>query len=232
MANVLTAKNVLDRAWAKAQDDGDTGPVRWPSDKAMRWLNDARREVVNLLPSSNPKFEVVAPVAGVSRQTFEDLDLADGLQVLEVTANYGADTETPGRAITLRDRKVFDDTRPNWRTEKAAEARHWFFNPQEPKAFDLYPAIDGTGTVGVLYSAAPVELTLETQKIGLDDIYANAVQMLVLAYFYETDTPFNAAPTKAAYYRQAAAESLGLKRSNTMMSAAQSVAASNAKGAQ
>ncbi len=227
----LTAQAVLGRAWTKAQDDGDTGPVRWKQVDGMRWLNDAQRETVVLLPSSNPKMTVEVPNSGC-RQTFSDLGIEDGIQLLGVPANYGSDLETPGRAITLKDRKHFDEYRPRWRTESAEEAEHYFYDLQEPKAFDIYPAISGTGGIGILYAALPRELTLITQRIDLDDIYANALQNYVLGCFYLQDTAFTAAPTKAQYYMQAFRESLGIKASSVMMQAARAVQDSNAKGAQ
>lgn len=229
----LSAESVLNRAWAKAQDDGDDGPVRWTQVDAMRWLNDAQRETVMLVPSANPVFTVEIPLAGC-RQTADDLGLVDCIQILDISANYASDLTTPGRAITLKDRKHFDESRVRWRTETGTEARHWFFNPAEPKAFDLYPGFGDSalGGIGILYSAVPKELTLITQRISIDDIYANALQNYVLGCFYLQDTAFTAAPTKAQYYMQAFRESLGIKASSVMMQAARAVQDSNAKGAQ
>lgn len=229
--STITGTQILERAWIKAQDDGDTGPVRWKEPEALKWLNDGQREVVNIHRAAYT-LTAVRPVLAGCRQTLAGLGLPQGIQVVEVLANYGTDLTTVGRALRLQERKHLDEFRPQWRSDVADEASAFMLAPDQPEAFDIHPAVPAGRGLQVVYASLPPDLTTAAQLIALSDVYANALQFFVLASFYLKDTTFTAAPAKAAFYMQAFAQSLGVKRDNTLLTAATAIAASNAKGAQ
>jgi hypothetical protein len=210
----LTGTNIIDRAWIKSNDTSGAGGVRWPAAEALKWLNDAQREIVNQLPKSNPVRVAAAMVSG-TRQTLTGLSLTTGLAVIDVVRNVG------GRAITKRDRAWFDDQRPDWHTETAAASVHWMYDERDPKAFYLWPPAVNAASVELIYSALPTDLTALTDTITLDDIYANAMQFFVLFSFYSKDAVYTKSPQFAAQYWGLFMQSLGFRDKAVVMAAQQ-----------
>ena len=44
----MTGMDIANRAWTKVNEETGGTAVRWPSDEALDWINDAQREIVNL----------------------------------------------------------------------------------------------------------------------------------------------------------------------------------------
>ena len=223
---LITGQQIVDRAWIKAMDTNGGSGIRWPADEELRWLNDGQREVVNQLPSAYTLSANPTVVAG-TRQTLAGLGLTTGIQFIDVPRNFNLAGTVPGRAITLRKREWFDDNRPAWHNEVAAEAMHFVMDPRDPKAIYLYPAIT-SGKIEVIYSAAPPDLGSLAAVISIDDIYANALQFFMLFSMYSKDASYTNAPAKAGAYFQMFMQSLGKKAENTMANVAMAAAASSA----
>lgn len=220
----ITGQNIVDRAWIKAQDTNGGSGVRWPSTEALLWVNDGQREIVNQLPKAYTKRATPVAVTG-TRQDIAGLALADGITVVDVPRNYNAAGSTAGRAMTHRDRVIFDEQRPAWHSETATEAMHWMADERDPKAFYIYPAITGGGRLEVIYSAAPTDLGTLASVITLDDIYANALQWFVLFSFYSKDATYTKSPASAGTYWNLFMSSLGIRDKALMLNAG----AANAK---
>lgn len=198
----ITGQQIIDRAWIKAHDTGAGGGVRWPSTEALLWVNDAQREIVNVLPKSNAKSATGSTTSG-SRQTLTGLGVTDGLEVLDVVRKIS------GGPITLRSRAWFDDNRPGWHSE-AGDPYHWTQDERDPKAFYIWKQNAGT-SIEVVYAAAPTDLASLANAITLDDIYANAIQWFVLFSFYSKDSKYTASPQRAAMYYELFKSSLGVR---------------------
>jgi hypothetical protein len=214
-----TGQQIVDRAWIKAQDTNGGSGIRWPSTECLLWLNDGQREIVNQLPKAYPLRATPTTVSG-TRQTLAGLSLTDGIAVIDVVRNFGADGTTAGRAITKRDRLWFDEQRPAWHSETAAEAYHWMFDERDPKAFYLYPG-KTSGKVELIYSANPTDLASLSSAITLDDIYANALQWFVLFSFYSKDAVYTKSPQLAAQYWGLFMQALGFRDKAVVMASAQ-----------
>lgn len=210
----MIGQDIVDRAWIKALDEGAT--KRWGSAEALLWVNDGRREIVNLVPSANTVRSVLQPVSG-SRQTFSGLGLTKAFQVLDIPRNMDADGVTPGKVITKVPKAWLDQSRPSWHTETATEADHWVADPADPTAFSLYPA-KSAGKIEVLAHTMPDDLTSLANSIGLSDIYANALQWFVLFSFYSKDSEHQKSAALASQYASAFAQSLGVRATNTITS--------------
>lgn len=202
----ITVQSRIARAETILQDTTNT---RWPVAELLEWFNDGQREIVMRKPDAYTTRESVNLVAG-TRQSLP----ATAVQLIDVPRNMGTDGLTPGGVVRLEDRRILDDQRPDWHTETAVVAvEHYCFDARDPKQFFVYPPADGTGSVEVVYSAAPADVVIGDIDgvITLDDIYANAMldYMLYRAYSKDADYTENAGRASGSY--QAFLSSLGLK---------------------
>lgn len=204
----LSAQTVIDVARGLMND---TGGVRWEDPLCLQGLNSAARELVIYLPSAYAVAAKPALAAG-TRQTLAGLGLADGLQFLDVTRNYSADGNTPGRAITPIDRAYLDEARPDWHTETAsAVIQHFTRDSRDPKAIYVYPPSTGTTKVEVIYSAAPSQMTDVADLIPVDDIYANALAYYLLFFIATVNKPGQVSPPMADKWYALFLQSIGVK---------------------
>jgi hypothetical protein len=206
----FTGQMIADRAWTILNDTNGGNGVRWPVEEILRWINDGQREVVINLPSAYVKSSIVTFQAG-TRQTMAGLNLTDGVQFMKFPRNFANDGVTPGRAVTVRPMLWLDEQRPNWHSDAAGDAIHYFFDPNEPKAFYRWPQANGTTHKGeIVYSAVPAELAAIGNTIVIDDIYANALQYYVLFRAMAKQSNYTKNPAATAYY-QLFLQSLGIK---------------------
>lgn len=216
-----TGQYITDGAWIIAQDAGkpgygfaigDTPGIRWSPEEALRWINDVQVEIVSLLPRANAVRALVTVEEG-TRQTAAGLGLNQLIAFVDVPRNFSAAGEV-GSPITKRDRAYFDDARPNWHSDEAAEALHWMSDPEDPKAIWLWPAVTGAGKIEVVHSAVPADLADLEDPIGLADEYANALMYGLLSRFYMKDATYGKNPQVAASFGQLMREALGLRATN------------------
>jgi len=215
--STIKAQQIVDRAGVILQD---TTSVRWPESELLDWLNDGQRETVLLDPSAHADNETVRLVSG-SKQNFNDLasdpdnsgtNIGAGIRLIDVVRNMGTGGSTPGRSVTVIERKIIDYQVPDWHSgQTAAEAMHFMHDERDPKTFYVYPPQPGTGTnyVELLYSSSPQDVTL-SDSISLDDVYANALLDYVLYRAYSKDADFGSAQLANAHYK-AFSQSLGIK---------------------
>lgn len=180
--------------------------VRWPQQELLNYLNDAQRQVVLFRPDAkavNAAFSCV----NSAKQTIP----AAGLRLISVLRNAS------GRAITKVDRSVLDVQLPNWYEEAvgADGVKHYLYDPADPKTFYVFPKPAANHSIELVYSTAPTDIvvsnfTTDTQVIGIDDIYANAIMDYMMYRAYQKDSEF-ANLNRAGVYFQAFAQALGIK---------------------
>jgi hypothetical protein len=191
----IVAQSLIDRAATILQDTTNT---RWPSNELLDWLNDGQREVVMYKPDAYPRVDTVELVEG-TRQAIP----SGGLQLLDVTRN------SDGIAVRLIERRVLDEQLPEWhQSPQSGEVRHYLYDERDPKTFWVYPPNDGTGSVEVLYSAAPEDVAVE-DTILIDDTYANALVDYILYRAYMKDADYAANDQRAANQYNRFLSSLG-----------------------
>lgn len=153
----IYASSILERASTIIQDETGT---RWPSTELLKWLNDGQREVVLLKPDAYAQNESIALVEG-TKQSIP----SNGLSLIDVVRNMGADGETPGRAIRLILRRILDDQLSDWHSAAvSAEIKHFTFDDRDPKRFYVYPRSDGTSWVEAVFSSSPVDIAVTTSN--------------------------------------------------------------------
>ena len=185
----ITALSLIERAGTIIQDETN---IRWPQDELLKWLNDGQREIVLHKPSSYPQDGTKSLEVG-TKQTIPD----DGVSLIDVPRNEVGNK----RAIRIVEREILDAQRPEWHDEAPVQGvRHYAFDPRNPKHFFVYPPNDGTGEVNVIYSAAPVDISIG-DTITIDDIYANALLDYIIyrASIKDADYALNDQRAQAMY---------------------------------
>lgn len=197
--------DILDRASIILQD---TSNVRFPNAELLKFFNDAQREVVLHRPDAKTVNADVDCVAG-SKQTLP----STGLRLIDVVRNTG------GRAITQIDRKILDETLPDWHNTTADSVKkieHFIYDPADPKNFYVYPNATVAMDIEIIYSTAPSDITVsnfstDTQTISLDDIYANALLDYMLFRAYQKDSEYAGNAERSMMHYQSFANALGIK---------------------
>tara|TARA_B100000925_G_C21979126_1_gene461484 strand:+ start:941 stop:1609 length:669 start_codon:yes stop_codon:yes gene_type:complete len=205
MATVKVVGDVLNRASRLLQD---TAKVRYTNEELLLFFNDAQREVVLHRPDANTVNFNFTCSAG-SKQTLGSQDL----RLVDVVRNVN------GRVVTQVDRKLLDDTLPNWHNTTATvdkKIEHFIYESGDPKNFYVYPNALNTHQLEIVTSRAPSDITVsnfstDTQTIGLDDLYANAILDYLLYRAYQKDSEFAGSVNQAQMHFQSFANGLGIK---------------------
>lgn len=159
-----------------ALQDTASGNYRWTEAELLRYVNGSTRQILLLLPESNPVEYLFTTVAG-SRQTLP----TDGIKFIKATHNYGGGARTT--VIKYVEEDVLNSLLADWPSDTTPVLpgttstwfQHYSHDPREPKIFSLYPAPDIAGRqLYIVYSQMPTKLTAKGQTYPLDDVYANA----------------------------------------------------------
>ena len=197
--------DILDRASIILQD---TTNVRFPNAELLKFFNDAQKEVVLHRPDANMQNATFTCAAG-SKQTIP----ATALRLVDVVRNIG------GRAVTQVDRKILDETLPNWHEQTADSTRkieHFIFDPADPKHFYVYPQATSSFQLELIFSASPSNVAItnfssDTTTISVDDIYSNCLLDYILTRSYQKDSEFAGNAQRSIMHYQNFATALGVK---------------------
>lgn len=201
--------DILDRAGIILQDSMN---VRFPKQELLKFFNDAQKEVVMHRPDAKMANTTFACADG-SKQTLP----AAALRLIEIVRNVG------GRAITQVQRRILDETLPNWHesTAGANKIEHFVYDPADPKNFYVYPqGVSGTHSLEIIYSTTPNEIAItdsafsagsDTQVIGIDDVYANSLLDYILYRSYQKDSEFAGNAQRSLMHYQSFSNALGVK---------------------
>ena len=197
--------DILDRASIILQDNTN---VRFPNAELLKFFNDAQKEVVLHRPDAN-MVNTTHALADGSKQTLPSV----ALRLVEVVRNVG------GRAVTQVDRRILDETLPNWHESTAGtnKIEHYIYDAADPKNYYVYPkAVSGTHSLEIIYSSTPSEISIsnftsDTTVISLDDIYANCLLDYILYRAYQKDSEFAGNAQRAMMHYQSFANALGVK---------------------
>ena len=193
----ITAQSIVRRCVETLQD---TTSIRWPVGALCRYFNDGQREVVLSRPDAMVANASRALVAG-SKQSIP----TTGTKLIDVVRNT-----TSKKAVRLCNREILDAQLPNWHDlTGVVDAVHYMFDPRDPTVFYVYPPNSGTGSVDLLHSALPTDIsepasgdyTAVTGNLSLPDMYGNAIQDYILHRCYSKDAEYagNAARAQAHF---------------------------------
>lgn len=219
---------LVDVLFSRVQTVLQDSYARWPGAELLLWLNDGQREVVLLRPQANVvtsacKLSVSstkhAIPDGVTINSPASTALAAGVMLVDVVRNMGADGATPGRAVRVISRDTLDQQNPDWHTVTADAngIRHVMYDPRNPKVFYTYGRSPATAWyLEIAYAAIPADCTWSgpgdvTNKLQLDDVYANAMVDYILFRAYSKDSEYAQNAELALAHYNAFATSLGVK---------------------
>lgn len=176
--------DILDRASIILQDTSNT---RFANADLLKFFNDGQREVVIYRPDANVTNANFTCAAG-SKQTLP----SDALRLIDITRNVS------GRAICQINRKMLDESLPDWHNATADATRkieNFIYDSSDPKNFYVYPAAENSFQIEVIYSVSPADVTLsnytsDATTISLDDTYANCLLDFILYRAYQIDSEF------------------------------------------
>lgn len=219
--STTTAKSIIDKASILLLDPTN---VRWSRAELLGWINDAQRQIVLMSPNATNKVAVFQLVAG-TRQSIP----SDGWTLLDVIRYMGTDGTKPGRAIRIASQEVMDAFNPNWHSSTPSVVpQSYMFDQQDQTIFYVYPPNTGKGYVQVNYSPEPIDLTSETQTIGVRDIFQTSILDYVMYRACSKDAEYAPGLQLAGGYLQTFTSSMGEKsKSETTNSPNQMLAVRN-----
>jgi hypothetical protein len=193
MAGISVA-TLIQRAGFLLQDEDH---VRWTVPELVSWINEAAGALVTLRPSSGAQLVTLVLVAG-TQQLLDD----NVVQLLDVVRNLGADGVTPGRAIRLAERHLFDSADPDWHTRAGkAVIKHYLYDDRTPNVFYVYPpALAGTRIQGSL-SVMPASISAGTDNLALDSQFESALVNYVVFRAFAKDSEYANGAIATGYYQ-------------------------------
>ena len=204
MASVTTGANILARVEATLQD---TANVRWTEAELLNYVNDGKREIANLAPSSTAYHANIALAVG-TKQTLP----SDGLKIIDVVRNMSAAgaSATGKRTVRLVSKDIIDTQDPDWHdptvTGDATHStiiKHFMFDDNDPLNFYVYPGAASTSTfIEVIYSQRPTDLANTSATIAVPDNYSNALIDYCLFRAFTKDSENAGNATRAATHYQ------------------------------
>lgn len=188
-------------------DEGTT--KRWSDDDLTLFYNSAVLQLALVRPDSTAKTSSVALAAG-TKQSLP----SDGLRLIRMIRNMGADGLTPGNSILKADHHQLDTYNRSWHSDTAASVvKNYTYDERNPKAYYVTPPITGTVYAEIVYSAAPARVAtanIGTTDIAVDDVYYGALKDWMLREAYQIEVSM-VSEQRARTYERAFYQSLGLK---------------------
>lgn len=192
----VTAQSIIDKVRVQLIDTGVT--QRWTDAELLYWVSDGQRAIVAALPQSAYKVVTVSLVSG-TRQSLP----TDGYKLLDITRNLTSGG-VAGRPCMSIDRAILDRQYPTWHSAGSSPSvLHWTYDPNDPLKFFVYPRNDGAGSVEVVYSYMPADITSVSSTISVRDIYQTPLIDYVLYRAHSKDSDFAAGQQLAASFMQA-----------------------------
>lgn len=202
--STITAQSIIDKASTQLLDPSN---VRWTRAELLGWVNDAQRQIVLMQPNATNKVSTIRLAAG-TRQSIP----SDGWTLLGVIRYMGTDGTRPGRAVRLVSQQIMDAYTPNWHAATPSVVpQSYIFDQQDQTVFYVYPPNTGNGYVQINYSPEPADLTLESQVIGVSDIFQTAILDYVLYRANSKDAEYAPGLALAGGYLQTFMATMGIK---------------------
>ena len=181
---------------------GDSSNTRWSQSELLGYLNDAQLEAVTLAPKVNPVRVTVQLLPGITQELPND-----GILLLDIFWNMGANGLTIGQPITVTNIDVMRKRRPNWTTDTASGiVQTYMYDEKDPVHYSVWPPQPNPAWyIDINYSAVPVAIPNygPSTTITIDDYWKNALLSFVLYRAFSKDAAVPAmAERRDANYKQ------------------------------
>ena len=168
----------------------DADSIRWSDAELLRWLTDAERAIVGVIPSASQLSYNLSLVAG-ARQTIP----SDGVRLLRAYQNVG------GSIVHEVEWELLNRQYPTFTTDpQVTSVVVYAFDPNDPEAFYVYPPNDGLGEIVINYSVYPPALAATTDTLAVRDIFETALLDYVLYRAHSKDSDYAAGDQIAIAY--------------------------------
>ena len=183
----------------------DVGRVRWPATERCGWCVDALRELL----INRPEAMTVNASFALAANTVAQAVPAGYLRLVDVIRNAN------GAPVSAAMRNEMDLHRPEWMQDDAAAAvRHYMIDPQNPRAFWVWPKPATAFSVDATLLAEPPLSVAVDGSLPVDSTCLPAIVDYVLyrAFSKDAEDAFNA--SRALAHRDAFLAAIGASRSN------------------
>ena len=189
--------SILTRASETLQDEG---AVRWTQAELMRHLYDGVQALITARPDAYTTTASFTPVAGV-RQTLP----AEAVSLVEVLNN----TATNKRAVVKISQPLLEAFNRDWMgTTPAAIATNYMYDLRTPRTWYIYPPATGDGSVDLVYSTYPAEVTSGAGTYDLSPQWQTPLLAYVLGRAYAKDAEYGGNTAMSTAYMSAFAKDL------------------------
>lgn len=179
----------------------DPARIRWTAPELVGYLNAGIKALITARPDTSTLKVAFVPEAG-ARQTLP----AEAVAFIDILGN----TSGTQRAITKVDMALLSAFNRDWQSGRQyAVARHFTFDQRDPRTFYLEPPSNGSGSIDLLYSVFPADLTNVSDTVQLDDQWSNALLNYVLGRAYAKDAEYGSNAQVASAYMGAFANEIG-----------------------
>lgn len=183
----------------------DIGRVRWTLQERLDWLNDAAGAIIIRRPAAFSKTTVQALVLG----TRQKIPVGHS-ELLDVVRNIGADGQ-PGRPIGIVDRKLLDDSDPEWHSARPASyVANYTHDGRTPTQFYVYPPAKAGIQIELTTTALPVKVVAATDMFDINAEYMEAITNFICYRSMIKDGEFANAALATGFY-SAFQEALGVQ---------------------
>ena len=178
-----------------AGDLRDTGFVRWTKADHYQYITAAKRTLVMIRPDA---FSVTVPFCLIPFSTRQQLP-SNGVSVIDIVRNMGADGNTPGAPVTVTTKAALDESNINWHTDTwTTEVTNFCFDERSNRSLFITPPPANGVFVELVYSKLPVPVVADTDVIDTDDIFFTVLidYCLFKAYSRNNDSQGDAEKAK------------------------------------
>lgn len=173
----------------------DYKAIRWSTQEAVDWINDAASEIVLRRPAARAITEFIELASGTKQVTTPGT-----AQLLDVIRNIKADG-TSGAPIRIADRQQIDDADPTWHNKRPAVTRHYMIDERSPTSFYVYPPAVLGAKVEALVSKPPPQVKLPEDTIDMRAEFISAILNWMMYRAHSKDSEYSQGNLAALHYQ-------------------------------
>jgi len=188
----------------------DASGVRWTEAELIDYVNAAITEILHYKPTEYVVRDSVFLVKGTV-QTIP----ADGVTVIDIVRNMGADGASVGPAPNAVSLEALDVSLPDWHlATPSSTVKMYAYSQLNKKSFYVYPPqpSSGNGSLEMTYAAIPAKLTTTSSPIPVKDYFQSAIVDYVLYRALSKETESQAAISKSQMHYGAFISSMNSDR--------------------
>jgi len=187
----ITVKNLLDIVVGLIQDTAEAeSDKQWPMTELVRLYNIAVLDIVIADKRAKMVTESVKFATG-SKQSIP----AKSIAFVELIRNMGTDGVTPGQSITPTSMTALSAFNRDWSNDTAqTEIYNVIADPNDPRAYYIYPPSDGTGYGLLQSSKVPDKIVYdddgnwESAFVDITDEFVNPLLTKIMELVYKKDS--------------------------------------------